>query len=96
MTPALLALLIQYGLQYGAPALIEIIKLFKIEQPTLADIEAAFRNSQKRFEEGFEGVLAPGVLQPNTPTVPPAPVPAPAPVPPPAAPVPSAPPAPPA
>ena len=37
MNPALIALILQYGLQYGPPAIAAIVKLFQTTAPTQAD-----------------------------------------------------------
>lgn len=42
MNPALVALIIQYGLQYGTPAAMEIIAVLKNSNATISDVEALF------------------------------------------------------
>lgn len=42
MNPTLVALIIQYGLQYGIPAAMEIIAVLRNTNATLSDVEALF------------------------------------------------------
>lgn len=48
MPPAIL-LIVQYALQFGIPAALEIVKLFQKTNPTLADWEAAFAVAQTPY-----------------------------------------------
>lgn len=48
MNPAILVIL-QYAVQYGIPAALEIVKLFQKPNPTLADWEAAFAVAQTPY-----------------------------------------------
>lgn len=42
MTPAVIALILQYGIQYGPGIAQEVIALFKKQDATIADVEALF------------------------------------------------------
>jgi hypothetical protein len=42
MNPTLVALLVQYGLQYGIPAAMEIIAVLRNSNATISDVEALF------------------------------------------------------
>jgi len=42
MNPTLVALLVQYGLQYGIPAAMEIISVLRNSNATISDVEALF------------------------------------------------------
>ena len=42
MSPTLIALIIQYGLQYGVPAVTEIISTLRKPNATIDDVEALF------------------------------------------------------
>lgn len=60
MSEATILLLIQYGLRYGVPAVLEIIKLMKTENPTLDQVQKAFDVAQTPFDQGLkDGVLKP-------------------------------------
>lgn len=42
MTPALIATLVQYAVQYGIPAVMDVIAIIKRPDATIADVEAMF------------------------------------------------------
>lgn len=44
MSPAIIGLLVQFGLQYGPEAVNGIIAVLKNPAATIADVEAAFAN----------------------------------------------------
>lgn len=49
MGPAVIPIILQYALQYGVPAVMEIIKLFQKDAITVADWEAAFAVAQTPY-----------------------------------------------
>lgn len=42
MTPATIAIIAQFAIQYGIPAAQDLIALFKNQNATIADVEAMF------------------------------------------------------
>jgi hypothetical protein len=46
---ALDPLILEYAIKYGIPATLEIIKVFKKENPTIEDWEAAFKVAETPY-----------------------------------------------
>lgn len=51
MTPATIAILAQFAVQFGLPAAIKLIDLFKKRDATVEDVSAAFALARKAYEE---------------------------------------------
>ena len=64
MSPATIALIIEFSIKYGIPAAQKIIALFEKQDATIADVQAAFAAAHKSYEE-YEGTLPANV--PNLP-----------------------------
>ncbi len=63
MSPALISILLQYGIQYGIPAVMEIIALIKKPDATVADIEALFAKIQTYEQYNIPNVTAPAPVK---------------------------------
>lgn len=74
MTPSTIAILAQFAIQFGLPAALKLIDLYRKRDATIEDVHAAFSAAYKSYEE-YED-LPPGSpvtpLPPPTPPTPPA------------------------
>lgn len=69
MSPALIQLLIQAGIQYGPGFVTDVIAVLKKPDPTLADVEALFANVKPYAAYGIPDVVpAPPAAPPTAPT----------------------------
>ena len=59
----LVSQLIGYAIQYGLPAVLDLIAVIKKPAVTLEELQAAFAKARTPFDQG----LNPGVLKPTPP-----------------------------
>lgn len=58
MSPATIAIIAQFAIQYGIPAALKLVALFEKKDATVEDVKAAFALAHKSYEE-YIAVTAP-------------------------------------
>lgn len=66
MSPATIALLVQFSLQYGIPAAIKVAELFQKKDATVDDVIVAFKLAKKPYDQ-YENLPEGSPIQPLPP-----------------------------
>lgn len=69
MTPALIATLVQYAVQFGIPAVMDVIAILKNNNATIADVEIMF-SKVKTYESYGIPTVVPTIISTTTSTPP--------------------------
>lgn len=67
VTPGIIALILQYGLQYGIPAIAAIVKLFQTTNPTDADWAALIASCSITARQQMLAALQKAGIDPASP-----------------------------
>jgi hypothetical protein len=59
MSPATIAIIAQFAIQYGIPAALKLVSLFEKKDATVEDVKAAFSLAHKSYEEYVAGAMLP-------------------------------------
>lgn len=59
MSPATIALIANFAIQFGFPAALKLIALFEKKDATVEDVKAAFALAHKSYEDYVNGTALP-------------------------------------